>query len=220
LVEKYHYSKNLPAGKNICFGWFLPEPEEETDLFGEKKTPYAVAVYGIGSNARIYDCLARESGLLVNANNTYELKRLVREGDKEDRRVSLSQLLSVCHKALLKEDGIRYIVSYSDPQFNPDGGIYAASNFTLIGWTNNHNWQIIKADGTSTNRRTLNHWRAAHGNPSVDDACAILGYKKVNAPPKKRWFLCLDPKDQKILRRKFPPKPKTDWITELEETVI
>jgi hypothetical protein len=194
----------LPAGKNVCYGLFIAE------------TLYAVAVYGIGSCSRVYGALARETGLPVEPNNTYELKRLVRRGERDNRLVSLSQMLSLCHKMLRKEEGIQYICSYSDPQFNPHGGIYAASNFTLIGWTNNHNWQIIDDKGISSNRRALNHWRNAHGNPTVDGACEMLGYKKVRCPPKKRWFIALDPKDQKILKERFPPQPKRDWLDELE----
>ena len=211
LVEEFHYSRNLPSGKNICFGWFLPEEE------GEKL--YAVAVYGIGSNNNVYDFFAKTTGLPCSDKNLYELKRLVRSGTKEERQVSLSQMLSFCHRSLLKENGIRYVISYSDPEFNPSGGIYAASNFVLVGWSKPET-DILNGEGLKINRRTLLHWRNRNGHPSIEQACANLGYQKVKTPPKKRWFIALDPKDQKILRESFPPESKKDWLTELEESMV
>jgi hypothetical protein len=42
LIEEYHYSKNLPAGKNICFGWFLKEETTPDDLLvGTRERLYA-----------------------------------------------------------------------------------------------------------------------------------------------------------------------------------
>lgn len=220
LVEEYHYSKNLPAGKNICFGWFLKDGESEpTDLLGserERERLYASAVYGLGSNPIIHNYLANITGLPVTSKNLYELRRLVRVGSKEEKQVSLSQMLSYCHRSLAKEDGTRYIVSYSDPEYNPSGGIYAASNFIKLGWTS-ADYDILDKDGTKLSRRTLIHWRNRNGHPTIEQACEILGYRKVKTPPKKRWFIALDPKDQKILKEKFPPPPKKDWLTELEE---
>lgn len=123
IVDTYHYSRNVPAGKNIHFGWFL----------GEEL--YAVASYGIGANNNLPKYLAKVTGLPVVNKNLFELKRLARKGSKEEKQVSLSKLLAVSNRALFKEEGIRYIVSYSDPDYNPAGGIYAASGFTLLGLT-------------------------------------------------------------------------------------
>jgi len=176
LVQEYHYSKNLPAGKNVCFGWFTPD---DNSLVGE--TLYAVAVFGIGSNNNVYGYFSEITGLECTDKNLYELKRLVRSGSKEEKQVSLSQMLSVCHRSLLKENGIRYIISYSDPEFNPSGGIYAASNFTLLGYSKPET-DILDADGLKINRRTLLHWRNRNGHPTIDEACAILGYTKVKTP--------------------------------------
>lgn len=218
LVEEYHYSGNLPSGKNICFGWFLPEENAAADLFGNRERLYAVAIYGIGANNNVYKFFAEATGLPCCNGNLYELKRLVRSGTKEDKQVSLSQMLSFCHRSLLREDGIKYIISYSDPDFNPSGGIYAASNFVLLGWTKPET-DILNISGLKINRRTLLHWRNRNGHPSIEEACKILGYQKVKTPPKKRWFICLDPKDEKILREKFPSEPKKDWITKLETSL-
>jgi hypothetical protein len=183
IVDTYHYSRNVPAGKNVHFGWFL----------GEEL--YAVASYGIGANNNLPKYLAKATGLPVENRNLFELKRLARQGKKEEKTVSLSKLLAVSHRNLFKEDGIRYIVSYSDPDYNPAGGIYAASGFTLLGMTKPET-DIITDRGLKIGRRTLLHWRKAHGNPTIQEACRTLNYSVAHTQPKKRWFLALDKADK------------------------
>ena len=185
IVDVFHYSKNVPAGKNVHFGWFLDE-----EL-------YAVASYGIGANNNLPKYLAKVTGLPVENKNMFELKRLARRGAKEEHRVSLSKLLAVSHRSL-RGDGIKYIVSYSDPDYNPAGGIYTASGFTLLGMTKPET-DIITDTGLKIGRRTLLHWRKAHGNPTIAEACKILNYAVVKTPPKKRWFLALDKGDKRLL---------------------
>lgn len=182
VVDIYHYSRNVPAGKNVHFGWFL-----EGEL-------YAVASYGIGANNNLPRYLAKVTGLPVENKNLFELKRLARKGSKEEKIIPLSKLLSVSHRSL-RDDGIRYIVSYSDPDYNPAGGIYAASGFTLLGMTAAET-DIITDKGLKIGRRTLLHWRNAHGHPSIAEACATLNYSVAKTPPKKRWFLALDKEDK------------------------
>lgn len=175
IIDKHHYSGNVPAGKNICYGWYF------------NGSLYAVAVYGIGANFRLPSLLSRVTGYSVNWKNLIELKRLARTEPKIDNR-PLSKFLSLCHRFLSKI-GYQYIASFSDPDYNPYGGIYAAANFKFIGMTSNHDWDILNKEGKKIGRRTLLHWRKKNGNPSIDEACKILGYTKINPQPKKRWFL-------------------------------
>jgi hypothetical protein len=183
IVDTYHYSRNVPAGKNVHFGWFID---------GEL---YAVASYGIGANNNLPKYLAKATSLPVENKNLFELKRLARRGEKGETAVSLSKLLAVSHRSLFKENSIRYIVSYSDPDYNPTGGIYAASGFTLLGMTAPET-DIITDKGLKIGRRTLLHWRNRHGHPSIAEACELLKYSVVKTPPKKRWFLALDKGDK------------------------
>jgi hypothetical protein len=100
--------------------------------------------------------------------------------------------LAICHR-LLKKEGYKSVVSYSDPDFNPAGGIYAASNFKLIGMTAAET-DILNETGLKINRRTLLHWRNRQKEltgrmMTIDEACAVRGFKKIKTQPKKRWFL-------------------------------
>jgi hypothetical protein len=179
VIETYHYSKNVPAGKNIYFGCFLGA------------LLYAVAIYGIGVNNNGPQFLARTLNLPVTVQNSLELKRLARIEPKVDA-APLTKFLAICHR-LLKKQGYKYVVSYSDPDFNPAGGIYAASNFKHIGMTSAE-MDILNSQGLKINRRTLLHWRNAQCKltgtmMTIDQACAVRGFKKVKTQPKKRWFL-------------------------------
>jgi len=176
IIEQYHYSGNVPAGKNIYFGWFVGA------------LLYAVAIYGIGANNNQAGYLAKSQNLPVTNANLLDLKRLARVEPKIDA-APLTKFLSVNHK-LLKREGYRYIVSFSDPDFNPNGGIYAASNFQQIGLSKPE-WDILNCEGKKIGRRTLLHWRKAHGNPTIEEACRLLGYTKIKTPGKKRWFISL-----------------------------
>jgi hypothetical protein len=193
IVDTYHYSKNVPAGKNVHFGWFIAG------------VLYAVASYGIGANNNLPVYLAKVTGLPVENRNMFELKRLARVGEKGEGQVPLSKLIAVSHRSLLKEDGIKYIVSYSDPDYNPTGGIYAASGFKLLGMTAPET-DIITDKGLKIGRRTLLHWRKAHGNPTIAEACALLNYTVAKTPPKKRWFLALDKCDKILLESNLVSK--------------
>jgi hypothetical protein len=182
VIKKHHYSGNVPAGKNFYFGWYF-----DGNL-------YAVAVYGIGANSRLPLLLARVTSYPVSWKNLLELKRLARIEPKVDSQ-PLSKFLAICHRMLYKR-GYRYVASFSDPDYNPYGGIYAASNFTLIGMTSNHDWDILNRDGKKIGRRTLFHWRKKNGNPSIADACLALGYTAISSQPKKRWFLNIGGKNK------------------------
>ena len=180
VIETYHYSRNVPAGKNIYFGYYV-----QNDLL------YAVAIYGIGVNNNGPAYLARVTGKDVTVQNSLELKRLARIEPKIET-APLTKFLAICHR-LLRRDGYTSVVSYSDPDFNPAGGIYAASNFKFIGLTSPET-DILNAEGLKINRRTLLHWRNRQREltgrmMTIDEACAIRGFKKIKTQPKKRWFL-------------------------------
>src|SRR5438477_396436 len=66
FVGRWHYSKSVPGGKNIFFGWFID---------GEL---YAVAAYGIGVNPVQAVSLETLTGKPVTKQNLCELKRLCR----------------------------------------------------------------------------------------------------------------------------------------------
>lgn len=107
----------------MCFGAFV----------GQEL--YACAVYGVGVNMAAETYLAKVTGLAVKKDNLYELKRLARIGARGESRISLTRFLAICHRILLKEHGIQYIYSFSDPEHSHDGTIYRAANFIHLGQT-------------------------------------------------------------------------------------
>jgi len=182
FIEKWHYSARCPTGKNIFFGWFVPG---DGDLFGE--TLYAVADYGIGVNPYQAKFLSNTTGHDVENGVLLELKRLCRIEPKNEG-LPLTSFISKCHKKLKKE-GYRFIVSFSDPTYGHDGGIYRAANFKNIGKTNAET-HAVEEDGTVRHRRL--YFRYARRN-GVDVATARkeLGLTLVKTAPKDRWLICL-----------------------------
>ena len=185
IIEKYHYSHHVPPAPGAkFFGWFWD------DGLGEKL--YAVALYGLGANKHSAEYLAKITKLPVAKDNLIELIRLARVEPKIEK-MQLTKFLSICHKILRKE-GTQYVVSYSDPQYNPHGGIYAAANFKFVGMTDAR--KIFQdPEGKLVHERKLSRFqerkRAKGEFISRAEAVALFGYKPYSVPPKKRWFLAI-----------------------------
>jgi hypothetical protein len=173
FIEKWHYSKKVPTGKNIFFGWYINE-----EL-------YAVADYGIGVNSYQSKFLSNITKKPVTNQNLLELKRLCRIEPKNSR-LQLTQFLSICHKEL-KKQGYRYIVSFSDPEHNHNGGVYKAANFKYLGKTNPE-IHVIDKDGVKRHRRYPYRY-AKRNNISIQEARKILNLEKIKTFPKDRWFI-------------------------------
>lgn len=183
FVTLWHYSKSMPKGKNVCFGW---EGEKKLDLFSNQL--YAVAVYGMSASMNIHDSLAQKTGLPITIDNLVELRRLCRVEPKEDRH--LTSFLSQCHKQL-KKLGIKYVVSFSDPMHGHSGGIYRAASFEYMGKTAAETHNIDK-DGNVVHRRRPYLHKRKMGYPDGEEGMAMarrdLGLKKYTTKPKDRWF--------------------------------
>jgi hypothetical protein len=173
FIEKWHYSGRASRGKSIFFGWFIGE-----DL-------YAVADYGIGVNNFQASFLARKTNEPVTNDNLLELKRLCRVEPKNNK-YPLTRFLSLCHKELRKQ-GYKYIVSFSDPEYNHNGGIYKAANFTHLGKTDPM-YHVIDSDGIKRHRRYPYKYSKRH-NCTIQEARDILGLKIHKTLPKDRWFI-------------------------------
>jgi hypothetical protein len=174
FVERWHYSHRMPTGKNICFGWYGAEGL------------YAAAVYGIGVNPYQAAYLER-FGIKVEAQALLELKRLCRVEPKDEGR-PLTSFLSQCHK-MLKARGCRVVVSFSDPAWGHNGGIYQAANFTHCGQTNGE-WHTVDEHGVVRHRRFAFRFARRKG-VSIEAAREQLGLKRVHTPPKDRWVIVL-----------------------------
>jgi len=188
FIVKWHYSARCPTGKNIFFGWYVNGIEYDlpTDLFGESL--YAVADYGIGVNPYQAQSLSKLTGIDVQNDKLLELKRLCRIEPKIDK-MPLTLFIAKCHK-LLKQEGYRFIVSFSDPHYGHNGGIYKAANFQYLGKTNAET-HAVEADGTIRHRRLYFRY-ARRNNVDVQQARQDLGLQLVKTEPKDRWFIQLN----------------------------
>jgi hypothetical protein len=186
FVELWHYSGNVPSGKNVCFGWFV-----ESEL-------YAVAIYGIGVNQAQHTFLAHLTGLPVTRKNLFELRRLCRVEPARDG-LQLTQFIAACHRILKREHGIRYVVSFSDPAHNgfkgkrskayASGGVYAAANFKHIGRTNGET-HTIGRDGRMEHRRKAYRYKQRMGGTTAQ-AREKLGLRTQRTRGKDRWLIDL-----------------------------
>jgi hypothetical protein len=192
FIEEWHYSGKVPTGKNVFFGWY-------TD-----GTLYAVADYGIGVNSNQAAYLSRITQKPVKQSNLFELKRLCRV-DPQNPAYPLTKFLSRCHKHLKREHGIRFIVSFSDPEHNQfllqkndvpyaSGGIYKAANFQYLGKTNPE-WHVADQFGARRHRkypyRYMERQRAKGAPITLDAARKALGLTRIRTAEKDRWFLDL-----------------------------
>jgi hypothetical protein len=197
FIERWHYSGKTPTGKNVFFGWYI----------GEEL--YAVADYGIGVNSVQAEFLSRITQKNVTQANLYELKRLCRT-EPAITGYPLTQFLARCHKSLKRDHGIRFIVSFSDPEHNrfadqadvpySSGGIYKAGNFEYLGKTNAE-IHVVDATGIKRHRRYPCRYmerQRLKGVPiTMEQAREKLGLRPIKTEPKDRWFLDLgEPKRQ------------------------
>ena len=176
FIEYWHYSHKMPTSKNILFGW-------RVDVLHL----YAVACYGIGVNPYQASFLSRLTGYDITNGALVELKRLCRVEPKIDK-MPLTAFLSRCHKKL-KADGIRYVVSFSDPEYGHDGGIYKAANFQHLGKTNAE-FHLLDKDGVIHHRRLVQRYKERKGI-TIAEAREELGMVRHKVCPKDRWFLPL-----------------------------
>lgn len=163
-VEKWHYSRRIPTGKNLSYGVFIG---------GEL---YAVIVYGIGVNPYQAKFLGVDSVL--------EIKRMCRS-EPPRPEYPLSKFISVTTKLVRKEYPCDCIIAFADPEQGHEGGVYKASNFILHG-TTDAEWHLVDKDGVKRHRRyAFRH--ARRRNISLADSRAELGVTRVKTAPKYRW---------------------------------
>lgn len=162
-VEKWHYSKRIPTGKNYLFGLFCG-----SEL-------YAVAVYGTGVNPY--------QARFLEVNNVVELKRLARSDPKKE--YPMTKFISVSVGMLRRMVRFQCLVSFSDIEAGHEGILYKAAGFKFAGMTNPE-WHLIDSLGNKRHRRYA--FRHARRNGiKLSESRDILGVKRVKTAPKKRW---------------------------------
>ena len=165
FVERWHYSKRMPTGKNICFGL----------RYAGKL--YAVAVYGIGVNPYQAEYLSVQS--------VVELKRMCRREPREEYQ--LSRFIRLTWKMLLRQHPYDALVAFADPAQGHEGTVYKAAGFAHNGMTNAE-WHVIDKDGNLRHRRFVQRTAERRGIP-IGQAREDLGVTRVRVPAKHRWVL-------------------------------
>jgi hypothetical protein len=174
FVEKWHYSKRMPTGKNVCFG-----------VRSQDGFLYAVIVYGIGVNPYQARYLGVESCV--------EIKRLCRREPRENYQ--LSRFINLTTKMLTKEMDFRAVVAFADPEHGHTGKVYSAAGYKNMGETNPE-WHLVDGAGNIRHRRYA--FRMARRNGiSVDKARHALGVDRVKTQPKHRWVRIISEKGVK-----------------------
>lgn len=187
FVAEHHYSGTMPMAVRAVYGAFI-HTGPGRDLPGRL---YAVAVYGYGANPNALGAFRRLSGIRhLHRFNTVELMRLCRLGSPGKGRLQLSAFIAGCHRQLYRKYGVRFVISYSDPEHGHDGLIYKSANFQAMGCTapERHG---VNAEGKPVHRRRWYRLQAAKGLTAAE-ARAALGVRKVKSAPKNRWLIALD----------------------------
>lgn len=170
-VEKWHYSRRIPTGKNFCLGLFA-----DTDL-------YAVIVLGIGVNPYQSEFLS--------AQRVIEIKRMCRSEPRIEQ-YPLSRFISVALKMAMSFWPYDCVVAFADPQHGHEGTVYKASGFTLHGMTNSE-WHVEDSDGNVRHRRFAFRHARRNGIP-IAQSREALNLKRVCTAPKYRWIRRVKPK--------------------------
>lgn len=115
-VEKWHYSKVMPAGKTVKIG--------------------------VWENNQFIGCVIFSRGANNNIGKPYQLKQteiceLTRVALTK-HQTAVSRIVSIAIKMLRKQSPeIRMLLSYADPAHNHNGSIYQAMNWVYVGMSDN-----------------------------------------------------------------------------------
>lgn len=135
-VEHWHYSRQMPAGKNVYLGVW------EDDRF------IGCVLFGLGSgnstNGRRYG--------LARSHEIAELTRIA----LRDHQTPVSRIVKIALKLLRKQSpGIKLVTSMADPRQGHVGRIYQAGNWIYTGPTaydyeyfRNGKWMHHRSAGT------------------------------------------------------------------------
>jgi hypothetical protein len=111
-IERWHYSRVMPAGKLIKLGIWENDTFVGCVLFGRGANNHIGSPYGL---SQIEIC-----ELVRIALNTHKCQ--------------VSQIVAISLKILKRQSpGLRLVVSYADPEQNHKGIIYQASNWVYCG---------------------------------------------------------------------------------------
>jgi hypothetical protein len=167
FIEKWHYSKCIPTGKNILYGLYAGE------------SLYAVIVYGIGVNPY--------QARFLGVRSVLEIKRMCRS--EPPLGYQLSRFIAITLRFVRKDYDPDCIVAFADPEQGHEGTVYSASGFARHGMTNAE-WHVIGEDGVKRHRRYPFRYAQRNGC-TIAEARERLGLKRIQTLPKIRWVKML-----------------------------
>ena len=161
FVQKWHYSKTLPASTEL-FGLY----RQEDELIG-------VASYGHPAMRNQASCY----------NIDIELRRLCLIDDTPKN--AESKFISLTLKEL-KRKGYKSVLSLADPVHGHTGVIYKASNFKYLGREKGGGSRLLVVDGEVIHSRSA--W-AKYGTSGIKSLKKLLGEDRVFGRNKERKYV-------------------------------
>ena len=130
----WHYSKAMPAGKQVRFGVW------ESEVF------CGAVIFGTGACPQIADPFG------VKRQEAAELVRVA----LSKHETPVSKINAICIKKLkIYCPKLRVLVSYADPEQGHHGGIYQAGNWVYLGETKPIEWFVCTKTGKRIHTKTL-----------------------------------------------------------------
>lgn len=175
--EHWHYSKCMPAGKNVFIGVW-----ENNNYIG-------CIIFGMGSGNAT-------NGTRFGLSRTHEMAELCRIAlTRHDNTVS--RIVSIAIKMLHKQSpGLRLLTSMADPRQDHIGVIYQAGNWIYTGKTNG-DYLYQNKKGEYVHHRSAGSERSLAGVPKI----AIPGKHRYLMPLDDAMKKQIEP-----LRKPYPKK--------------
>jgi len=195
-VMNWHYSKKMPAGKNVYIGAW-----EENKFIG-------VVIFGMGSGNST-------NGTKYGLTRSYEMAELVRVA-LNNHLSPTSKVVSFAIKMVSKYcSGLRLLISFADMEQNHLGILYQATNWIYAGTTGNGRVGFI-IHGRKTHTRSIGAkkggiqslgWVQNHLDPNA---------KIWTGKEKHRYLYPLDKEMRKQiepLRKPYPKRPAGEKVS-------
>lgn len=192
-VEKWHYSRSMPAGKMTRIGVW------EGDLF------VGCVIFARGSNK----FLGLPFGL-----SQMECVELVRVALARHQSPSSRVVAIACRMLKRQSPGLRLLLSFADTGQGHIGTLYQAAGWLYagLGTVDPRSRPYLTPDGRVQHWRTVNGILAKCGHPHTLEAAIRLGFQSLAHIPKHRYLLPLDAEMRTRLTplaKPYPKKPTT-----------
>lgn len=188
-VEKWHYSRCMPAGKSVKIGVW------------EDKQFIGVVLFSCGASPPMYVWAKRELGLA----NT-EVCELTRVALK-DHKTSVSRIIAIALRLLKTAcPGLRLVVSFADCDQDHHGGIYQAGNWIYCGKSNAGGRQGYLVHGRKMHCRSVGQ---ASGENSLRGAQRLdRRAKEIRTAGKHKYLMPLDDEIRAVVAKLRQPYPR------------